>query len=442
MNLRTVSAFVATLLVFGTGLYAGAATVGASYAAGGDPYASLDTFARALSQIERFYVEPVESEALVYRALEGMADSLDDHTLYLDPDAYAELLRNSEGGYSGIGVEVKPHPSGGMSIVEVVPGGPAALAGLRLDDRVVRVDGEDITGVPFRDAVSRVRGKRGVPVALGVERSGTDGLLTVDVVRDEVHSPAVAQELVEPGLGYVRVEQFRRHAGEEFATALGELQAAGPLTGLVLDLRDNPGGLLEEAVEIVDAFVAEGTIVTTQGRSAGASEAHAATPAASDLLEARLVILVDADSASASEIVAGALQDLGRATLVGQPTYGKGSVQSVFEYQDRSAMRLTVARYHLPSGRSIEQEGGVTPDLIQRRTRPGSSPREKLEKQLAGLTEIDEAKRQELLALLEALELADGGDTGSPRFSGPIAERVGEDLQLREALALARATGD
>jgi len=442
VKFRTLSAFAATLTVFGTGLYAGAATVGASYAAGGDPYASLDTFARALSQVERFYVEPVDSETLVYRALEGLADSLDEHTLYLDPDAYAELLRGSEGGYSGVGVEVKPHPQGGMEVVELVVGGPADAAGLQVGDRVVQVDGEDVTGLPFRDAVSRVRGQRGDPVALGLLRGDDPTVLTLSVIRDEVHSPAVTAELVEPGLGYVRIEQFRRHAGDEFTAELSGLRAQGELAGLVIDLRDNPGGLLEEAVEIVDALVDQGTIVTTQGRSAGASEAHQATAAPSDLLDCRVVVLVDGTSASASEIVAGALQDLGRATVVGQPTYGKGSVQSVFEYQDRSALRLTVARYHLPSGRSIETDGGIAPDVVQSRAGPRQSPAERLQRQLQGLDGVDEAQREELLALVASLEPATGQDRGPPRFSGPAADRAVDDLQLRKALTLARSPRD
>lgn len=439
MKLRTLSAFAATLTVFGTGLFAGAASVGAAYGAGGAPYVSLDTFARALSQVERFYVEPVDSEALVYRALEGLAGSLDDHTLYLDPTAYAELLRGSEGGYSGVGVEVMPHPEGGMSVVDVVAGGPADIAGVLVGDRVVSVDGEDILALPFREAVSRVRGPRGEPVLLGVVRGDTPEPQTLSLVRDEVHSPAVSHELVEPGLGYIRVEQFRRHSGEEFAAALADLQAEAPLAALVLDLRDNPGGLLEEAVAIVDAFVDQGTIVTTQGRSAGASEVHSASLSSSDLLTQRVAVLVDANSASASEIVAGALQDLKRATVIGQTTYGKGSVQSVFEYQDRSALRLTVARYQLPSGRVIELEGGVEPDVVQSRTAPRSTPGQRLEQQLAELQGVDETQRQELLALVRSLELTRTPDRGSPRFSGPVLDRAGEDLQLRRALEFARS---
>ncbi len=440
MKLRTLSALVVTLTIFGSGLYAGAATVGASYAAGASPYESLDTFARVLSQVERFYVEPVESNALVYQALEGLTDSLDNHSLFLDPEAYAELLRNSEGSYSGIGVEVTPHADGGLEVVEVVPEGPAFLAGIRGNDRVLEVDGTDVTTLPFREAVDRVRGPRGEPVTLGIQRQGTDERLQIQVMRDEVQAPAVRSELVEPGLAYIRVEQFRRHASEEFATALAELQADTDLAGLVIDLRDNPGGLLEEAVAIVDALVDQGTIVTTQGRSAGASETHTASAEPTDLLKETVVVLVDGSSASASEIVAGALQDLGRATIVGQPTYGKGSVQSVFEYQDRSALRLTVARYHLPSGRSIEVEGGIEPDVIQNRTAPRPSAAQRLEEQLAALSGIDESQREGLLKLVRALDLPDAEERGPPRFTGTVHERALVDLQLRRALELAGST--
>jgi len=434
----TTKAFVLTLGVFGGGLYAGASVIGASYAAGASPYASLDTFARAISHIERHYVEAFEPSELVYRSLDGLADSLDDHTLFLDPDAYRQLLEDSAGAYSGIGVEVRPHARGGLEIVDVVPGGPAAVAGVQVADRIVAVDGEDVVALPFRDAVERVRGPRGQPVLLEIDREDAPARLELSVVRDEVHTLAARGELVEPGLGYVRLEQFRRHAGEEFEAALAQLQEETPLSGLVLDLRDNPGGLLEEAVTVVDALIAEGTIVTTEGRSAGASETHAATAASSDLLDARVVVLVDGTSASAAEIVAGALQDHGRATILGQPTYGKGSVQSVFEYQDRSALRLTVARYHLPSGRSIEEDGGVVPDVVQSLAAPASDAAARLRARLQDLEGIDEPQRQELLHLLQSLEVAPSAEAGPPRFSGPALDRAETDLQLRAALALAR----
>jgi carboxyl-terminal processing protease len=439
VKLRTFSAFALTLAVFGTGLYAGATTVGASYAAGASPYKSLDTFARALSQIERYYVEPIDSDELVYRALEGMADSLDKHTRYLDPEAYAELQQNSEGAYSGIGVEVEPDPAGGMRVVKVIPRGPAELAGVLLGDRVLTVDQVDILTMPFRDAVALVRGPRGEPVSLGIERQGSPERITLMVTRDEVHAAAVTGEWVEPGLAYVRLEQFRRHSGQEFAAVLSDLQSKGPLTGLVLDLRDNPGGLLDEAVKVVDAFVSEGIIVTTQGRSAGASESHSATASPEDLLTQTIVVLVDGTSASASEIVAGALQDLGRATVVGQPTYGKGSVQSDFEFQDKSALRLTIARYYLPSGRAIEVDGGIQPDVIQSRRSPIKSPVEQLEEQLDSMAGIDPAQRQELLNLVRNLDLKTPVERGPPRFSGTIAHRASNDMQLQRALQIARA---
>lgn len=429
----SVRAFSATFLVFTAGIFAGNEAVVRAAESSRAPYESLDTFARAITQIQAHYVDDVDTSALVWAAIDGMADSLDSRTQFFDPETYRALRDDTEGSTSGIGVLVNRAEGGGLLVVEIVAGGPAALGGVLVGDRIVAVDGADVQTWTVEAAIDKVKGPRGTAVMLTVLRGDSPDGVELQVVRDEIHQPSVASQLVEPGIGYLRVDQFRRNSGQEFLDELAHLESldGGSLDALVIDLRANPGGLLDEAVVIVDHFVSDGLIVETRGRES-IDERHEATVVGSDG-DTRLVVLVDGMSASASEIVAGALQDHGRATIVGSPSYGKGSVQTYFEYEDESALSLTIGHYYLPSGRHLVRGEGVQPDVEVLLPGP-ATPNQELADAI-GSSSLTEDERTELLEIATRLPEA-RQESGVPSFRGNVRER--EDSQLDAALAAAR----
>ena len=433
----SVRAFGATFLVFTTGLFAGNYAVVAAAETARSPYESLDTFARALTQIETHYVDEIDTPTLVWAAIGGMADALDPRTQFFDPDTYSALQEDTEGSTSGVGVLVNASDEGGLLVVEVVAGGPADLGGVLVGDRIVAVDGRDVQTWSVDQAVGIVKGPRGTEVLLTVVREDPDAPVELSVVRDEVHQSSVSGAIVEPGIGYVRIDQFRRRSADEFLAELARLESldGGSLDALVLDLRNNPGGLLEQAVTVVDHFVDEGLIVEASYRStANPDERHDATALDSDTTT-RLVVLIDGMSASASEIVAGSLQDHERAVLVGVESYGKGSVQTYFEYEDGSALSLTIGKYTLPSGRHLERGDGIVPE--HEVTLPGPpTATEALTERLATV-ELDESERAELLELVERIPDA-APQPGVPTFRGSVRDRLADDPQLAKALELAR----
>jgi len=430
---RTGLAFATTFTLFAAGIAAGNKAVLTAYAAGADPYAGLDTLARALTQIQRYHVDERGADELIWAAIDGMAGSLDPHTHFFDPEDYARIRADHDGRYFGVGLQSVAAPDGGIEVVGVVPASPADRGGLAVGDRIISVDGQDITGISFDEATALIKGERGEPVVFGYLARGTDAPHSVELVRDEIVTPAATGGLIRPGLGYARIEQFRDGTTRQLVATLEEQEAlGGPLRGLVLDLRGNPGGLLTEAAAMVDLFVGDSLVVTTRDRSADGEEVIRARAEDSDR-DIPLVVLVDGDSASGSEIVAGVLQDLDRATIVGSPTWGKGSVQRFYEYADGSALKLTIARYYLPSGRTIEPDEGIVPDVQVDGTTtadPASVMRERLQS-----LQVDDGERDRLLALLDHLEGA------APRplridWRTPPAERLESDPALAEALRI------
>ncbi len=320
-----------------------------------NPYAGLDLFARVLTQIRNSYVDPVSQEALVYRALDGMDAALDPHSSFMDPGVWKRIRAHSSGEYVGIGANTVSD-SCGLRITTTARGGPSDRAGILPEDCIVAVDGIAVAGLSTDDASARVQGKEGEAVLLTIARAGTER--RVAVLRARVVEAAVESVLMPSGLAYLRVASFRERVSEELVVGVRGL---GAVRGAVLDLRGNPGGRIDQAIAVVDLFVSSGRIVSTRGRSDGEHtyEAHA------DPTDWTwpLVVVIDGSSASAAEIVAGALRDAGRATIVGARSYGKGSVQSVFEYEDGSALKLTIARYYLPKGEPIGDRTGITPDI-------------------------------------------------------------------------------
>ncbi len=324
-------------------------------------HALLDEVAE---HVRREYVEPVTSGQLEQAAVEGMVASLDPHSEFLNAAAYDEMRATTAGTYSGVGIEVEEETGGQVVVVTPIEGSPAAVAGVRTGDVLVAVDGRKVVPNSLDATIARMRGVPGSRVSIVVARKGEASPLTFDLVRSEVHMRTVSSERLPGGYGYVRITHFSDSTPGDFDTAIETLQTTAgtpSLRGLVLDLRDNPGGVLESAVSVADSLLESGMIVRADGRTLDARFEMDATPG--DLMNgAPVVVLVDAGSASGAEIVAGALRDHGRATLMGQRTYGKGSVQTVLPLRDGEALKLTTSRYFTPSGRSI-QERGLEPDV-------------------------------------------------------------------------------
>ncbi len=436
-TLRTALAFGVTLAVLVAGLTGGTTLALEAYAAGGHAYAGLDTFARALGAIENHFVGNPPPEKLIRAAIEGMADSLDAHSEYFDPVEYQKLLDDTEGRYSGVGIEVRPQEDGGLLVVEVLNGGPAKAVGILAGDRIVGVDGTSVLDMPQGEIVLKIRGPRGETVRLEVLRVGVEGSLSFDVVRDAVHAPSVFHEWAEEGIAYIRIQQFRRRAATELKEALAALQEESAPKAILLDLRSNPGGLLSEAVAAVDVFLGEGQIVEIRGRGPEPESHHATgeTPCP----DTPLVVLVNGASASAAEIVAGSLQDHERAVLVGQRTYGKGSVQSIFEFEDDSALKITIAWYHLPSGKSVEEAGGIQPEEELAWQAQVEDSLEQITARLESLP-MDASDQRVMSHVMDRLRTAESAHNRPP-FRGTFEDRLPQDLQLQKALELARAAG-
>ncbi|MGD8710994.1 MAG: S41 family peptidase [Ectothiorhodospiraceae bacterium] len=327
------------------------------------PLDELRTFTEVFSRIKHDYVEDVQDKTLLESAIRGMLAGLDPHSAYLDKQEYQDLQVGTQGQFGGLGIEVGME-NGFVKVISPIDDTPAEKAGIQAGDLIIRLDGKPVKGMSLNDAVGMMRGEPGTDITLTVVRDGQDKPFDVTITRSVIKVESVKARLLEPGFGYLRITQFQSHTGEDVLQALDKLKknADGDLKGLVLDLRNNPGGVLNAAVEVADAFLTDGRIVYTQGRIDRAEMSFSATP--NDMLGgAPLVVLVNGGSASASEIVAGALQDQKRAVIMGKRTFGKGSVQTILPLRDGAAVKLTTARYYTPSGRSIQAEG-IVPDVV------------------------------------------------------------------------------
>jgi carboxyl-terminal processing protease len=333
------------------------------------PLDDLRTFTEVFARIKNDYVEPIEDTALLENAIRGMLSGLDPHSAYLVPDDYQELQAGTSGEFGGLGIEVGME-DGFVKVIAPIDDTPAQQAGVEAGDLVVRLDDTPVKGMSLADAVKVMRGKPGTDIVLTIVREGVVRPIRITITRAVIHVTSVRSRPLEPGYGYVRISQFQLRTGESLREAVGKLrEGAGDddLKGLVLDLRNNPGGVLNAAVSVSDAFLDNGIIVYTEGRMDDAKLTFSAK--GSDILDGiPLVVLVNAGSASASEIVAGALQDHGRAVIMGEKTFGKGSVQTILPLGNGSALKLTTARYYTPSGTSI-QARGIVPDIALDRMR-------------------------------------------------------------------------
>ncbi len=349
------------------------------------PFEPLSIFARALAYIELAYVEPVDQESLVHGAIRGLADSLDPHTVFLDPEEYAIFKSDAEGRFAGIGVEVSTR-DGWLTILSVFDDGPAHRAGLQPGDRFLAIEGEEARDLRLYDAVRRIRGEPGTVVNVTIRREGRAQALERSIRRAFIELDPVELDVLKDGIVYVRIRAFQDGTAAALRDALDEavvrLKRRGGVRGLLIDLRDNGGGLLDEAVRVSDELLANGIIVSTRGRDGEIIKQYGARRAGTRP-KWPAVVLINENTASASEIVAGALQDHGRATVVGVRSFGKGSVQTIFDLPGGSALKLTISRYFTPSGRSIQAQG-IRPDLLAERPRLDGDPDPIREEELEG----------------------------------------------------------
>ncbi len=323
-------------------------------------YKGLKTFADVIEMIEKNYVDPVDTEKLVQKAIQGMVSSLDPHSILLPPEEFEDLQIDTKGKFTGIGISISIR-DGFVTVVSPIEGTPAYRAGIKAGDKIIKVDGETVKDL--REAVKMMRGPKGTKVKVTIARKGESKPIIFNLVRDVIPIHSVRATMLKPGYGYAWVTHFRDKTTYDLKKALKKLEKESkPLKGLVLDLRDNPGGLLPQAIKMSDLFLTDGDILSIKGRLKRHTRSFSAH-ADDDDVKYPLVVLINGGSASASEIVAGALQDNKRAVILGTTSFGKGSVQTVETLRDGYGLKLTIARYYTPNGRSIQAKG-IEPDIM------------------------------------------------------------------------------
>lgn len=350
--------------VFLAGFLFATAAFGVKSAAGDETtYQKIEIFSKVLHYVQTTYVEPIDQRQLMYGAIKGMLATLDPHTVFMPPEEYRDMKEDTSGRFGGIGLELDTSDTL-LKVSGVLENTPADKAGILVGDTILSIDGEVVAPDDLRAAVRRIKGEKGTTVVLEVLREGWEKAKEVPLVRADITVRSVSWRLLDEGIGYVKINSFQERTSEDLEKSLDKLDKENktPITGLVLDLRGNPGGLLDQAVRVADEFLDEGVIVTTAGRDPLRKEEELAHRNRGRHDKYPVVILMNGGSASASEIVAGALQDHKRAVVMGTQSFGKGSVQTVIELDDGSGLKLTIAKYYTPSGRSI-QGLGITPDV-------------------------------------------------------------------------------
>jgi carboxyl-terminal processing protease len=381
------------LLGFVFGLVVGGLSVHNVSALSNKTYEKLKVFTDCLEIIKKNYVEDVKTEDLITGAIEGMLSSLDPHSAYLDPDMYHELQVETKGSFGGLGIEIAIK-DGILTVISPIEDTPAYRAGIKAGDKIVKINEESTKGLNLMECVKRLRGAKGTHVTITIFREGSTQTQEVSMVRDIIKIQSVKYKTLEKGYGYLRISQFQDKTSADATKALEALQKENPegVRGLVLDLRNDPGGLLDEAVSVSDLFLDSGVIVTIKGRNEEEKTAFNAHKEGT-MPPWPMVVLVNQGSASASEIVAGALQDYGRAVIMGSKTFGKGSVQTIIPLDDGSGIRLTTARYYTPKGRMIHEKG-IQPDIPLPLPTVEKAPQSTAEEQPAADPNLDRALQQ------------------------------------------------
>jgi carboxyl-terminal processing protease len=324
------------------------------------PFEDLQAFTEVFSKVKSDYVEPVDDQKLIEDAIRGMLNGLDPHSAFLNTSEFSDLKIGTTGQFGGLGIEVGME-NGFVKVISPIDDTPAARAGVKASDLIIKLDDKSVKGMTLNEAVKVMRGKPNTAIDLTIVREGEAKPLVITITREIIRVKSVKNRMLEPGYGYVRITNFQSRTTTDLLKAISDLQKEERLKGMVLDLRNNPGGVLNGAVGVSDAFIDNGLIVYTEGRLDDSSHRYLATPGDS-LNGAPLVVLVNGGSASASEIVAGAIQDHKRGIILGTKSFGKGSVQTIQELRNGSAVKLTTARYFTPNGRSI-QATGIEPDI-------------------------------------------------------------------------------
>ena len=375
--------FHITAVVFAISLFFS----GQLYALSEEGFKELHIFSKVLTQIERNYVEETDDKILVHNAIRGMLSELDPHTVFMPPAAYKELKVDTSGKFGGIGIEVWIR-GGQLIVIAPIEDTPADKAGIKTGDKIIKIDGVSTKELDLAEAVLKMRGKIGSKVNLTIVRDDPKKSFDVSVAREVIRVPSVRSEILEKEYGYVKIRNFQERTVKELKRELDKFAKAGALKGLILDMRDNPGGLLDQAVDVADLFLDKGIIVTTESRGKEIDRREA--KAGDTQPDYPMIVLVNGGTASASEIVAGALQDHLRAVVLGTQSFGKGSVQTVVEMDDGSALKLTIALYFTPKGRSIQAQG-IVPDIVIEETPPDVAAKDKRpirEKDLPGHLEV------------------------------------------------------
>ncbi|BAO43288.1 S41 family peptidase [Thiolapillus brandeum] len=389
------------------------------------PLKELRIFAEIFGRVQQDYVEPVTDRELLDHAIRGMLEGLDPHSAYLDETHFKELQEGTSGEFGGLGIEVGVE-DGFIKVIAPIDDTPAQKAGIKAGDLIIRLNERPVKDIGLSEAIKIMRGKPGTSITLTVQREGEHKPLVFNIVRAVIKQASVKARMLAPGFGYVRLAQFQAPTAEDMLAAIRKLekQNKGPLKGLVLDLRNNPGGVLQGAVAVSDAFLEDGLVVYTQGRAESSALKFHARPG--DVLNgAPLVVLVNEGSASASEIVAGALQDHKRAVIMGRTTFGKGSVQTIIPISSKIAIKLTTARYYTPNGRSIQAEG-IQPDIELSKV--------KLKEIKKSLLQVKEADLADHLANPKNAGKSGKGHTNT---NGKKKKKLlEEDYELNEALNL------
>ena len=386
------------------------------------PLEDLRVFTQIYEQIRKNYVEEIDDKTLLEHAIRGMLDKLDPHSAYLDKSSFDDLQVHTTGEFGGIGIEVSME-DGVLTVVSPIDGTPADLAGIEAGDKIIKLDDTLVKGLSLEEAVDRMRGIKGTEILLTIMRDGLDAPFELTIVRDTIQVRSIRYEIVEEHYGYIRIAQFQTRTGKDMIAAIEDMMSDATLHGLVLDLRNNPGGVLQASVEVAGAFLDGKKVVYTEGRAPGMNEDFFAEP--KDLTNGLpLVVLINDGSASASEIVAGALQDHKRAVLLGTRSFGKGSVQTVQPITEDKAIKLTTALYYTPGGRSIQAQG-IVPDIAVERVRVTA---------IKGRTRVSEAELSGHINNATGKEI----DRKTRKAEQDAAEKSlqNQDNQLYEALNL------